>query len=669
MRKLLSTLYSTLQGGVKEGILLMALLATTNVWAYDLKHGDLYYNITSNTTVEVTYQEIWSENNYSTLTSATIPETIVYDSVTYSVTGIGIAAFSSCPSLTSVAICNSVTNIGDGAFSGCFSLTSVTIGNSVTDIGDYTFGNCPSLTSIVVESGNTIYDSRKNCNAIIETATNTLIAGCKNTIIPNSVTVIGRYAFVNCSSLTSVTIPKGVTSIEDYAFEGCISLTSLTIPNSIMSIGYLAFSGCSSLTSMVVESGNTIYDSRENCNAIIETATNTLIAGCKNTIIPNSVTIIGKGAFSGCSFLTFITIPNSVTSIRGGAFSRCSSLTSITIPDSVTSIEDYVFEECSSLTNPVYNAHCFAYMPTSFEGAYTIPGGIKQIVGGAFSRCSSLTSVIIGSSVTNIGEGAFSGCSSLSSITIGNSVTGIGGWAFNNCSSLASVIIGSSVTNIGEGAFSGCSSLDAVVCVTMIPPMLGEYVFDGGDHSTLFVPCEALSDYKAHEQWGQFANIECISSEEAETEEVVIESGTTTVVITWPTEEVADTYTIIIKKGNEVFCTLTFNADGQLLNIAFAPSRGGNNHPAQYAEQAGNGYRFMVTGLEECTHYTYNIDVKNAANKTIKSHSGEFTTESLTALPNLSTVGGEIDRQKILHDGQLLIIRNGKTYNVMGQEL
>ena len=166
--------------------------------------------------------------------------------------------------------------------------------------------------------------------------------------------------------------------------------------------------------------------------------------------------------------------------------------------------------------------------------------------------------------------------------------------------------------------------------------------------------------------WGNFKFIECITSEDVSTDGVVITPTTNDVTIIWPTEIGADTYTIVIKKGNEVFCTLTFNADGQLLNISFAPGRDGN-HPAQYAEQAGNGYRFTGTGLEEGTHYAYNIDVRDAANKTIKSYSGEFTAESMTAVENITTNNANI--QKILRDGQLLILRDGVEYTVMGQEL
>jgi len=221
--------------------------------------------------------------------SVVIPEKVTYESVEYSVTSIGERAFDGCSELTSITIPNSVTSIGKDAFQNCTSLTSINIPNSVTYIGNKAFQYCRQLTSIT---------------------------------IPNSVKRIGEKTFRYCSGLISVVIPNSMTSIGTSAFKECTSLASITIPSSVTYIGSEAFTACSSLTSIVVEEGNSEYDSRDNCNAIIETSTNQLILGCQNTKIPNSVTSIGERAFDSCSGLTSITIPNSVMRIGAAAFQK-----------------------------------------------------------------------------------------------------------------------------------------------------------------------------------------------------------------------------------------------------------------------------------------------------------------------------------------------------------
>lgn len=243
----------------------------------------------------------------------------------------------------------------------------ITFDANVTSIGEEAFFYCSDLTSIE---------------------------------IPNSVTSIGERAFEDCSGLSNIEIPNSVTRIGNSAFFGCSGLNSIAIPNSVTSIGSFAFWDCSGLTSITVESGNTMYDSRDNSNAIIEKTNNTLVAGCKNTIIPNSVICIGSGAFHGCSNLTSIAIPNSVTSIGGNAFYGCSSLTNITIPNFVTSIEYAAFANCSGLTN------------------ITIPNSVESIEDYAFLGCSGLTSIAIPNSVTSIGYDAFGSCSSLKNIYV-----------------------------------------------------------------------------------------------------------------------------------------------------------------------------------------------------------------------------------------------------------
>ena len=230
---------------MKNYFLLLTLLCLSlSARAHDAEVDGIFYNLNAdNKTAAVTFKgdNYWDDDEYSG--DVVIPETVTYNGITYS-----------------------VTSLGDDCFAGCSSLTAITIPNSVTSLGTGCFADCSSLERMVVDAANPVYDSREDCNAIIHTSTNELIAGCKNSQIPNSVTSLGSACFSGCSSLTSITIPNSVTSLGNACFENCSSLTAITIPNSVTSLGWGCFSGCSSLTAIYMlpstppSTGDWIFD-------------------------------------------------------------------------------------------------------------------------------------------------------------------------------------------------------------------------------------------------------------------------------------------------------------------------------------------------------------------------------------------------------------------------
>ena len=449
MKKLLSILLSVIL------ILMVCPIGVFELPAFAETSGNYTYTVSNG---EAT---ITGCSYYYALGSISIPSTLGG----YPVTSIGNSAFRGCTGLTSVTIGNSVTSIGFEAFYGCTGLTSVTIPDSVTSIGDSAFYGCTALDSITVDNNNKVYRSENNC--IIKKKGNVLVAGCKNSVIPDSVTSIGNYAFYGCVGLSSITIPDSVTSIGNRAFEGCTGLTEVTIPdsvtligssafygctgltsvtigNSVTSIGSYAFSGCAGLTGVYITDLNVWYNISFNGSAAnpLSYAKKLYLNGdlVTNLVIPDGITSIGSYAFSGCTGLTSISIPDSVTSIGSNAFYGCTGLTSVTIGNSVTSIGEWAFSGCYGLTS------------------ITIPDSVTSIGERAFSGCSGLTSITIPDSVTSIGWYAFSGCTGLTSITIPDSVTSIW-YAFDGCTGLESIIIPSSVRYISSYAFNNCALL------------------------------------------------------------------------------------------------------------------------------------------------------------------------------------------------------------------
>ena len=249
--------------------------------------------------------------------------------------------------LESIILPHTITEIGEGAFFHCINLAQCVIPKTVVNLSTTIFQECKSLNSLVVEEGNERYDSRDNCDAIIETKTNTLIYGCKSTIIPNTVVTIGEQAFYT-SNIEKLIIPNGVKTIGYGAFKSS-GLKSVVIPQSVETIGKGSFSHCSQLASIIIEDGNKKFDSRENCNAIIETSQNRIIAGCINTVIPNTVSCIGTSAFEGVEFKT-IHIQSNVKTIENSAFWNCTSLYSIVIDEGVETIGTSAFN-CSNLVS------------------------------------------------------------------------------------------------------------------------------------------------------------------------------------------------------------------------------------------------------------------------------------------------------------------------------
>lgn len=428
-------------------ILLFLLMLPVADAAAKCKIDGIYYSLTSSTKkAAVTY----GQDKYSG--DIVIPSTVTLDDVEYSVTEILGKSFANCPDLT-----------------------SVTIPVSVASFGKSVFENSNNLTSIVIEEANPIYDSRQNCNAVIETASNKLLFGCKGTTIPNSVTTIGESAFYKCSGLTTISIPNSVTGIEKNAFKNCNSLSFITIGNGVTTIGYDVFSNCENLVK--VKLNNNAMVSKDYDPNDYYRLPSYFGGQVREYVLGEDVTRIGEYAFAGCG-ITTMNIPENVTSIGDNAFRDCWYLVEISISSGITDIEQWTFYMCQNLSKVVINSN--ALVSKDYRSRPSIFG----------FTCKEIKEVILGEDVKDIGPHAF--C---------------------NLPKLSSVSISKSLTRMSADAFNLCPSLTDIYCYAEQVPAIYNYSVEEFDYTnaTLHVPAGSLEAYRHAEIWKEFKEIVALS--------------------------------------------------------------------------------------------------------------------------------------------------------------
>lgn len=377
---------------------------------------------------------------------------------------------------------------------------SIDIKEGTVSISNYAFFRCSGLESISCPS------SLRYIGVGAFRGHSTL----RNIKLNEGLEVIDNDAFWN-SKLEEIEIPSTVKKIGEIAFNGT-NLAKFKIPASVVSIGEKAFYGLKNLSSIVVDENNPNYDSRNNCNALIETATNTLLQGCNNTIIPNTINHIGLGAFNWCTSFTNIEIPNSVKSIGVQAFYNCTNLEKITLPESVIELGHGVFYNCESLRELEMPNSVLIAGNTLFQNCTSLKrvkfsNNIRKIGAWTFFYCTSLESVEFPTELDSIGTYAFSSCTSLKNIVIPNTVKVIEEYAFNWCKGLKEVTIGSGVEEMGQCVFRECDSLTVINSYIENPQPININTFKDYDNAVLYVPVGSKSKYQATDYWSQFSNI------------------------------------------------------------------------------------------------------------------------------------------------------------------
>lgn len=457
--------------------LIMSIITLTGLLSQTFEIGGINYNITSATT-PYTVSVIAKSPKYAG--SVTIPETVTYESNTYTVTSIGAYAFDACFDLTNISLPNTITTIGHQAFYGCTGLNSITIPNSVTTIAAKSFLGCINISSVQISQyvlfiGEEAFSSCLRLETINVDSNNPNYASIDGVLYNKAITRL-----IQCpGAKVSVTIPNTVTVIGESAFHYCNYLTSVTIPASVTFIGEEVFAYCDSLLELIVDSNNTNYSALD---GILYNKNQTVLIQCPqgkiSVNIPGTVLTVGRRAFWSCSSLLNLSIPNSVKTIETLAFFKCDGLTQVNIPASVTTISERAFASCRGLLsinvaydNPTYSSHNGILFDKNFNTLIQFPGG-------------------------------------LTTFETDKNITTIANWSFWLSTNLTSIKIPNSVNNIGNYAFSDCYSLSAITCFANIPPVMGTGVFNLVPKTIpLNVPCSESEVYRTSNQWGEFNNI------------------------------------------------------------------------------------------------------------------------------------------------------------------
>ena len=491
--------------------------------------------------------------------------------IQYTLTDIGSFAFLESYYITSVTIPSTVTSVHLSAFSSCLILPSLHIPASVNNIqrASYIGEELYALEEITVSPDNPYYDSRENCNAIIDSRTNELILGCGTTQIPNSITKIGDFSFYMRKNLEELHIPSSVLTIGQKAFYGCDNLQSVTIPSGVRSLGNNSFTECQSLEEIYISEtvsqignafascpllrrihineNNPYYDSRGGCNAIIETSTNKMIlASNSTTFIPNTVTAIGDCAFNFYDRITTLVIPESVRGIGiqaffhcknlvsitlpegikklNGTFSGCTSLKAVRIPSTVDTLLTDVFKNCESLESIVIPKSVFLIHGDNFEGCFNLKSIEVEDGNEYFDSRENCNAIIRTSSneivsgcmnttfpktVKSLGYASFRGRNNIVDIVLPDNIEAIGAQAFAFCSNLQSITLPRNLMIMGNAAFMECNSLKTVYSRIEEPFKFGTYVWDTSviASATLVVPLGCREKYLQLDDWKGFGNI------------------------------------------------------------------------------------------------------------------------------------------------------------------